>query len=304
MKKVTIILMVAALATLSHAATLSWSTIAPTVDEADIANFIGVSMDQRNIADGDDEGTFIAGGRQGQGQTFTTGSNAGGYALKAITLQHVTYTTWWSVDTGWTTYNGGRWVIEIGTISNDVFTPIATEEAYMDDSAPANGAGVDGTGQFFTLVLDSPVGLVANTEYAFSIDTTADFNLWDAPYCETNGDGRTSTNYSGGEAFSMRAVPVLSLPGRAIVCSTWTLRVPNMLYSLIRPMVIQKLRLIFQTVISPAIFHGPLQWTPTLFRYRVMTFMSIRIKQRYKVMTIVLKLPQRLSRLLNITRHI
>jgi len=188
----------------SRGATVSWSVTAPTTDGADIANFIGTSADADNILGGDDNGTYIAANRPPQGQTFTTGSNADGYELHAVTLQHVDYSpTWWSVDSGWTGYNGGRFKIQIGAINGTNFTAIATEEAYMDASAPANGNGVAGTGSYFTLTLDSPVVLDPNTQYAFVITTTADFNLGDSPYVELNGDGTTSANYAGGEAFAL-----------------------------------------------------------------------------------------------------
>jgi len=188
----------------SRGALLSWSSTAPTPDGEDISNFTGTSSDTGNILGGDDNGTYVAANRPPQGQTFTTGSNVDGYELHAITLQHVGYSpTWWSIDTGWTGYNGGRWRIQIGVINGTNFAAIATEEAYMDFSAPPNGAGVAGTSYYFTLTLDNPVVLDPNIEYAFVITTTADSNLGDSPYIELNGDGTTSANYSGGEAFSL-----------------------------------------------------------------------------------------------------
>lgn len=200
--------LILALASSTQAATTAWSPTAPTVDGADIANFTGVSADLDNILGGDDNGTYIAANRPAQGQTFTTGADLLGYNLNAITLQHVSYDpTWWSVDDGWTGYNGGRFQIQIGTIAGGLFTPIATEDAYMDASAPANGAGVPGTGLFVSLTLDTPVALAANSTYAFAVTTTADFNPWDGPYFEINGDGTTSANYLGGEAFSLTGTP-------------------------------------------------------------------------------------------------
>jgi len=197
-----------ALAPSSRAATTSWSASAPTVDGADIANFVGVSADTDNLLGGDDNATYVAANRPAQGQTFTTAGNLLGYNLNAVTLQHVGYDpTWWSVDDGWTGYNGGRFLLQIGTIAAGVFTPIATEDAYMDASAPANGAGIAGTSLFVSLTLGSPVSLAANSTYAFAVTTTADFNPWDGPYFELNGDGTTSDNFLGGEAFSLTGTP-------------------------------------------------------------------------------------------------
>jgi len=189
-----------------QAATTSWSATAPTVDGADIANFLGVSADADNILGGDDAATYIAANRPAQGQTFTTGNDIG-YSLNAVTLQHVNYETYWSLDTGWTGYNGGRFQIQIGTIAAGLFTPIATEGGYMDAAAPANQNPGTGSAQYVSLTLDTPVSLAANSTYAFAVTTTADFNPWDGPYFELNGDGTTSANYSGGEAFSLTGTP-------------------------------------------------------------------------------------------------
>ncbi len=184
-------------------ATLSWNSTAPTVDAADIANFTGVAADANNLLGGDDGATYVAANRPAQGQTFTTGGNLLGYNLSALTVQHVNYATYWSLDPGWTGYNGARFQIQIGTIAAGVFTPFATESAYMDASAPANQNPGTGSAQYLSLTLGAPVSLAANSAYAFAITTTADFNPWDGPYFEMNGDGTTSANYLGGEAFSL-----------------------------------------------------------------------------------------------------
>lgn len=76
----------------------------------------------------------------------------------------------------------------------------------MDVSAPANGAGVAGTGLFVALTLDTPVALAANSSYAFMVTTVSDFNPWDAPYFELNGNGE-STTFTGGEAFILTGTP-------------------------------------------------------------------------------------------------
>jgi len=183
---------------------LTWSTTAPTVDGADIANFAGVSSDASNIAGGNDEGTYIAIGRDAVGQTFTTGGNVWGYRLNAITLQHANYSTYWSLDAGWNTYNGGSFKVQIGTISGGVFTPLATETAAMDASAPANQNPGTGSSRYATITLASPVSLDANTVYGFAVHSLNNGTGGnDGPYFETNGDGTTSGNYTGGEAFGL-----------------------------------------------------------------------------------------------------
>ncbi len=204
MKLLLSLAVVVACTTAARGATLLWSSTAPTVDGQDIANFAGAAADADNILAGDDNGTYVAANRPPQGQTFTTGSNVDGYELHAVTLQHVSYSpTWWSVDTGWTGYNGGRFKIQIGVINGTNFTTIATEAAFMDASAPANGGGVAGSGNYLTFTLDNPVVLNPATQYAFVVTTTADFNPWDSPYVELDGNATTSANYAGGEAFAL-----------------------------------------------------------------------------------------------------
>ncbi len=195
------------LSMVSHAAILSWSSTAPAQDGADIWNFSGVSADADNIAAGDDQGTYVAIGRDAVGQTFTTGNDVGGYQLNAITLQHVNYDTFWSLDTGWNGYNAGGFEVQIGTIAAGVFTPLASDTALMDASAPANANPGTGSAQYATLTLSSPVNLNASTVYGFAVfssndGTTDPFN---GPYFETNGDGTTSDNYTAGEAFGLAA---------------------------------------------------------------------------------------------------
>jgi hypothetical protein len=185
----------------AHAATLSWSSTAPTPGANDISNFVGTTSDANNINGGNDSGTYIAGNRPQVGQTFTTGGNAGGYTLNAIALQHVQYTsdtTFWSVDAGWGA--GNPFTVRIGTISGGTFAASSSETALMVVSGiPALDAGGghsgQGTAAFFTLTLAAPVTLAPNTTYAFLVDSPG-------PYLEVNGNG-TTDNYGGGTAFSI-----------------------------------------------------------------------------------------------------
>ncbi len=195
------------LSMVTHAAVLSWSSTAPAQDGSDIWNFSGVSVDTDNIAGGDDQGTYVAIGRDAVGQTFTTGGNGAGYLLNAITLQHVNYETYWSLDTGWNGYNAGSFEVQIGTIAGAVFTSLASESAPMDASAPGNQNPGTGSAQFATLTLSSPVMLTASTVYGFAVFSSNDGTTdpLNGPYFETNGDGTTSANYTEGEAFGLAA---------------------------------------------------------------------------------------------------
>lgn len=191
-----------AFAAASSGATLSWSSAAPTLGSNDIYNLVGTFSDPGNINGGADAATYIANDRGAQGQTFLTGNNASGYQLNRITLQHVTYApTWWSLDTGWSAYNGGNFTVQVGTIVGGVFTPLSTETAAMDASAPANGSGVTGSGRFLSISLASPIHLAPNTAYAFVVYSAHSFGANDGPFVELNGtNGNT---FAGGQAMTL-----------------------------------------------------------------------------------------------------
>lgn len=201
----------AALCALGHAGVLSWSGTAPVVDGADIANFVGASADADNVNGGNDAGCFIAANRPALGQTFTTGSDPGGYILNSVTLQHVQYdtdTSGFSVDAGW----GNDFELRVGTKNGTTsFTALVTENvptvvtgnATLDTPGFSNGTG---TGWYATYTLDNPLSLAPNTTYGFTVYSPG-------PYYQTNGNGTTSDNYTGGEAFGVEGATVFDYPG-------------------------------------------------------------------------------------------
>jgi len=207
MNSMAVIGAVLGLSIVSHAAVLSWNASSPSQNGADIWNFSGVSADADNIAGGDDQATYVAIGRDGVGQTFHTGNNVGGYQLFAVTLQHVNYETFWSLDTGWNGYNSGSFELQIGTIAGGVFSPFSSETALMDASAPANANPGTGSSMFATILLSTPVTLDANTDYGFAVFASNDgiTDIANGPYFEVNGSGLTSANYADGEAFGLAA---------------------------------------------------------------------------------------------------
>ena len=164
--------------TSANAATVSINGALPTVDGADIAN---------------DNGTADAGGNQGhvwsnrphQGQSFTTGSNAAGYQLSAVTLKNRNNNV----------TNGPTFNVVIGTLVGSTLTQIgATETAVAPNYSP---------GDYITFTLDTPITLAPNTAHGF---------LWG-----TAGQGFVTVNnladatYAGGTALSSgdNNVPVL-----------------------------------------------------------------------------------------------
>ena len=150
------------------AATVTVSSTAPTVDGADIANDSGASDA------GGDQGHMWS-NRPHQGQSFTTGSNAGGYQLNAVTLKSI------SNPSGTPTYN-----VLIGTLSGSTFTQVGSTETGVTPDVSGN--------DYVTFTLDTPLTLSASTTYAF---------LWGS-----NGSGFITANnlddstYTGGTAIS------------------------------------------------------------------------------------------------------
>jgi hypothetical protein len=120
--------------------------MAPTFDNADIANL--VSGDWYN---GDYGAVFTD--WPVQGQTFTTGGNAQGYSLNAVTVQHGNYSY---NEVGW-----GPFTVQVGTVSGSVLTPILTTTTSngLPDAVLAH--------QYLTVRFDSPVHLGPNTTYGF-----------------------------------------------------------------------------------------------------------------------------------------
>src|SRR5258706_9508804 len=82
------------------AATLTFDTVAPAPMADAISNWTGATFDADNVggsgvnANGspnngaaNDGTTYVTSDRPVQGQTFTTGTNAGGYTITAITVR-------------------------------------------------------------------------------------------------------------------------------------------------------------------------------------------------------------------------
>lgn len=151
------------------AATVSISSAAPTVDGADIAN-LGDGVDA-----GGDQG-HVWNNRPHQGQSFTTGSNAAGYQIQAVTMRNLNNTV----------TNGPTFNVLVGTLSGTTFTQTgSTETGIAPNYAPND---------YITFTFDTPLTLTANTTYAF---------LWGS-----NGSGFVTENtlddstYTGGTAIS------------------------------------------------------------------------------------------------------
>jgi len=200
------------------AATLSYQTSAPTPGANDVASFTGASKDRDNVGgDGSTDGsandasTYISGNRPQQGQTFTTGANAGGYKVVAIWLRNVGYTSNTS-KTFWCTANGAQLTVRVtnpaasGTsgfaLTTEAVTTTGTESGTSNSLAPvATGtSSANGTGVWVRLAFAMPITVQPNTQYGFDV-TSGSMSY----YFETQGirDGASGGNpYSGGTAYN------------------------------------------------------------------------------------------------------
>ena len=128
-------------------------SVAPTIDAADIASLSGTTDVGGNFG-------HVWNNRARQGQTFTTGSNPGGYLLDAITMH---------VQVNQASTMADLWNIRVGTIAGSTLTPISSETA-AGATIPQSTAG-NGFPSYVTWTLDTAVALLPNTVYGFDVDT-------------------------------------------------------------------------------------------------------------------------------------
>jgi autotransporter-associated beta strand protein len=200
------------------AATLSYQTTPPTPGANDVSNFTGAAGDRDNVGgdganDGgtNDAGTYVAGDRPQQGQTFTTGSNAGGYRVKAIWLRHAGYTGN-TASTYWRTANGASLTVRVtnpsaaGTssfaLTTETVTTTGGESGTPNSLAPVTSgtSSMNGTGVWVRLAFTAPVTVQPSTQYGFDV-TSGSTTL----YFETLGirDAASGGNpYPGGAAYN------------------------------------------------------------------------------------------------------
>jgi hypothetical protein len=178
-----------------HSAQVSFSAKAPTLGPNDISNLKGASTDTDNVNEGDHNATYLADDRPIQGQTFTTGTNAAGYQVRAVTLREVKHETYALVP-----YL--KYAIRIIQPSGNTLEIIATETAEVAAAVPGNipsigdgGEMGSGSGAFVTFTFDKPVTLKPNTRYGFDIGAGSARHYWQT-------DGTFSDAYTGGEAYS------------------------------------------------------------------------------------------------------
>jgi fibronectin type 3 domain-containing protein/regulation of enolase protein 1 (concanavalin A-like superfamily) len=202
-----------------NAATLTFGTSAPSGGVASIRNWTGATFDADNVggsgtnANGspnngvaNDNTTYVTTNRPAQGQTFTTGSNADGYTLSAITVRMTGYANNTASGSNVTYYDlndtSSTFRLRVGRLSSTTFIPLTQETASSGGSGnPGQGNSANGPGTYLTFTLKAPIVLAPNTTYAFDLGSNANYFEWLGIR-----DGASGGNpYAGGTAYTSGA---------------------------------------------------------------------------------------------------
>ena len=177
-------------------AQVSYSAKAPPRGPYDIANLTGAEAPSENVAEGDHDATYIADDRPTLGQTFTTGTNAAGYQLRAVSVREVEHETYALVP-----YL--MYALRITKPADGALEVIASETAEAAANARGSissiGEGAElsnGSGRFITFTFAKPVVLKPNTTYGFDVNGGKARHYWQA-------DGTAANAYPGGVAYSV-----------------------------------------------------------------------------------------------------
>lgn len=187
-------------ASLLPAATITLGTAVPTVGDG-VQNLGFSTNDATNTAVAFVPSDYLAGDNGAAlGQTFTTGANAGGYALSAISVRQVSWgTTFWD-------FTGGTITLQIFQLNsfgiNGVgsITPLALETATVGGEPDGVGfsSGTPGSGaRWLTVTLSSTVALNPNAIYGFQIMSDGTSSS-DGFFMQI--DGTATNSYAGGFA--------------------------------------------------------------------------------------------------------
>ncbi len=172
------------LVTGAHALQLTFSTTAPVPGPDDVHQLAGAANDAVNVRDagtyadgGANDGfTYVAGDRPAQGQTFTTGGNASGYALTTIWVRHAGYTA--NADQTYWNFTGDGQPLTLRVTdpaqAGTAGFALATETYSFTGSepngpTPRTGNSPQGSGVWLRFDLATPVNLQPNTSYGFDL---------------------------------------------------------------------------------------------------------------------------------------
>ena len=152
----------------AKAATMSASSTAPAINDADIANYGAVSSTDKWFLDA------------ARGQSITTGGAA--VRLKSITYQ---------VSEGNGAAPTKTYTLRVGKVAGTVFTQVHSETANQDLSWTS--------GQYMTWTFDTPVLLEPYTTYGIDVGMTGSTSEWwtGIPYINVTAD-----EYAGGTSYT------------------------------------------------------------------------------------------------------
>ena len=172
------------LGVMSQAAIVTLQVETPTVDSLYITQMLSSATPETNVRGEDnDEWTYLDGGRETQGQTFTILSSS---TLNGIWARHVNYASWSD------TFVGGNTItVRVCSVSGTALTVKSSEVATIADGESAAGSAWTSQ-QWIHIALDTPVSLSPGT-YAF--DLTGDTATIEIAGVNTNP-------YSGGNAYT------------------------------------------------------------------------------------------------------
>ncbi len=158
----------------SKAATMSASSTAPVIDDADIANYGYVSGTDKWFMDA------------ARGQSITTGG-------AAVRLKSISYQV--SEENGATPTK--TYTVRVGRISGTNFTQIHSETVTQNFSWTG--------GQFMTWIFDTPVLLEPYTTYGIDVGMTSSTSGWNTgiPYINVTAD-----DFAGGTSYSTGAAGI------------------------------------------------------------------------------------------------
>lgn len=113
-----------------------------------------------------------------QGQTFTTGTNAGGYTINSVTVRMAGYTV--NTANNNTTYDlnetTSTFRVRVCRVSGTTLIPYTVKYAISGGTGnPGQGASVNGAGTYLTFTFKAPIVLKPSTVYGFNLGTTADY---------------------------------------------------------------------------------------------------------------------------------
>lgn len=183
---------------LASSATVSLPDVQPVVTFYDVFNLVGTTSSATNVNIQFVQSEYLAGDNAAMGQVFTTGSAVDGYELTAISVQQVSFSTYWD-------YTGGTvslQIFELGTQNAGgvwSITVLAAETATIggEDDGITFSNGMPNPPRWLTFALSTPVHLNPNKQYGFQLGSSGTGSN-DGFFIELNG---TSSNaYVGGFA--------------------------------------------------------------------------------------------------------